>query len=326
MRETLNDLLALTLQIRRKNKTLIDYYIYPDPVPTKVLAYDPRLVVLESRIRSLQTLSYTNLIYLLDDSDAYSVSFLVEIIVQLLNAIHGFKTIFEKHYDRDLQERRPYETIYRTLEHHETQLKQLKQMQMTNPRRRLPEDLRPNAPSQFCRGAIQMINGRDRGRLSYLESHELLPENRSRLRAFGGAFLWWDCAECAYKLRYHISNSRNSNIHTTEEVREHSDIELEYRSTFLVKSHLFTPQVDDSIGARGPNHVPAAYGCLFCFANGKAVDRRETPFYDARDLAEHIAAKHKKNLPPSLMMEKFQVAVEERLPNPRIRRWELNFQ
>ena len=309
--------------IRRKTNTLIDYYIYPEPTPSAIAAYEPRLVILESRLSSFSQLSYTNLAYLLDDSDALAASYLLSIVDQLLNAVHGIQELFQSHYDRQLEVRRPFDTVYNVLLFRETQLKDTRHLHMTDTRRLKPEDLRPNHTGNFCRGAIQMINQRDRGHISYVQPKELLSENRAQLDRNSGAYLWWECQDCSFRLRYHVSTSARSNIHSTAEVREHEGVKVEYKSAFLTKSHLYQPT---SIkGSRGRLGSALKYGCVFCFVCESRDRTGVIGFATGRELATHIAGKHRgtKNIPSPLMLQKFNVAIKGKV-SENVRRWDIN--
>lgn len=344
----IDDLLAILAQIRHKLKTLVDWYIYPDIVPSEIRAYDPRLMILHARLKALATIDYQQLPYIIDGSDALASQYLTQIVEQLLNSVHGIQAIFVNHYDRELQERRPFATIWETLTYRDEQLKQVPALSPSNPRRLRPEDLRPNELGNFCRGALELANNRDRGRISFVDKKDLLEENRRKLKAFGGAYLYWECPECAYKVRYHVSNSATSNIHSTDEVREHDGLGIQYRSSFLAKCHLFLPLSEKTStsssspspfasntrrdglalarpSSYGSTYSPstAKYGCIFCFACGYELERGESAFWTAREFAEHIAREHKRPLPPSLMLHRFLVAVEGKLVDER-RRWDLN--
>ncbi|RMZ90145.1 hypothetical protein DV736_g2615, partial [Chaetothyriales sp. CBS 134916] len=279
----LSDLSKQIVSIRRKTDTLIDYYIYPEPTPSEIAAYDPRLAILKTRVATLTKLSYTNLAYLIDDSDALTAGYLEQIIDQLINAVHGIRLIFESCYDRNLEERKPYDVIYRILEYREKQVKDLKMEQMADPQRLRAEELRPNEIGDFCRGAIQVLNGRDRGKISYVADRDLLVENRARLRQFGGAYLWWECPKCDFRLRYHLSDSGKTNILSTEE-----------------------------------------YGCEFCYAMGKKLLYGVTTFSTGRELMMHMAAKHRKVLPPGPLLQKMNVAVKDKCAEG-VYRWDINF-
>lgn len=331
--QAVDDLLIILIQIRHKLKTLIDWYIYPDLVPNEIQAYDPRLLILQQRLKSMATLSYPQLPYLIDNSDVLAAQYLIVIVSQLLNAVHGIQNIFVNHYDRDLEDRRPFATIWETLTYKEEQLKQIPNLNPSNPRRLRPEDLRANELGTFCRGALQMSNHRDRGRISFVEKKDLFEEDRRTLKAFGGAFLNWTCPECAYKVRYHVASSATSNIHTTDEVREHNGIGLQYRSSFLAKCHLYLPlsektSMSSSTSRRVSVHLSlgavAKYGCVFCFASGRQLERGDSAFDTARDLAEHISLEHRTALPPSMMLHRFLVAVQGKLVDDH-KRWDLNF-
>jgi hypothetical protein len=306
--EALNDVSEYVTQICRRNRALIDYYIYPHPTPTEIEAYEPRLKALEARIKNLKKLNFSQLRHLINDPDCLAATYLLQIIQQLQNAIYGFKRLFEVHYDPGLTQRGPYATIYERLSDIEVRLKILieDRQRERNPLR--AEDERPTAATRFCKGAIQLINRSDTGTLNQVENRDLLEANKNVLRHHGGCFLWWACTSCDFRLRYHVSASKFSSIENNDEIREHGGIPMEYRSIFLAKSHLFNLQFDDL-----PKGAPK-YGCLFCFAEGRHLEHGGTTFATGKELATHICSSHKSILPPSLMLSAMNVAVNNRLP------------
>jgi hypothetical protein len=344
------DLKKQIIEIRKKNTILIGYYIDPQPVPTELLQHEPRLDILNTRLDSLAKLSYPNnastgnLSYIIDQPAAVAAAYLNEIIDQLLNAIHGFQEIFEQRYDRDLKEKKPFGKIYDTLEYREKQLKKV----IHEGRRLLPsEEITPSEPVYFCRGAVQLINGRDKGRVSSVLPNELSRENKAILNEFHGAYLWWQCSSCDFRARFHIAGSYSSSIHNTEEIREHPGCDVVYRTLFMAKSHLYSdpayavegeiqvinrrPRAWSSRNSSGnirlANRNAPKYGCVFCYAQGKDLDWAEdTMFRSGQHLAEHIAENHRKGkkIPAPLMLKKFCVAIEGRL-GEGLRRWELKF-
>ena len=343
VQEGVDDLSKQITSIRRKTNTLIDYYIYPEATPSEISAYEPRLKVLQDRLKTLSKINYPNLAHLLDDSDALGASYLIAIIDQLLNGVHGITEIFEQHYDRRLEERKPFDTIYKVLEHRERQLKDVIHNQMTDPRKLRPEDLRPNDIGYFCRGAIQMANNRDQGKITQLRDKELLDENKARLKRFGGAYLWWECNECAFRLRYHVTNSIRSSIHSTDEIRDHMGVKVEYKSTFLIRCHTYQPSPSSlSSSSRGNRSsmpffgnnndrdrgsVSASsvkYGCVFCFALGNKLERGISAFGTGKDFASHLVEKHGKNPPPGPLLQKYNVAFKGKSAEG-VRRWDVNF-
>lgn len=315
-----SDLSSQIAMIRRKTNTLIDYYIYPDPTPSAIAAYDPRLSILDARLAVLDKISYIRLAQVLDNSDALAGSYLNVIIDQLLNAIHGIQELFCKHYDRALERRKPFDAIYKTLEFRESQLKDTIATQMNDIRKVKPEDQRDNQVGVLCRGAIQMINGRDRGEIAYVAERDLLNENHARLSKYGGAYLWWKCTNCEFRLRYHLSMSAHSSIHSTQEVREHPGVNVEYKSAFLVKSHLYQPVRRESRAT-----APEKYGCVFCACQSGKV-KGPTTFSTGRELATHVADTHRKtkDLPAPLLLQGFNVAINKKLPE-NVKRWDINF-
>jgi hypothetical protein len=294
----------------------------------------------------LATLDYPHLPYLIENSDPLAAQYLVVIVEQLRNSTFGIITIFVEHYDRDLEEKRPFGTIWDTLNYREEQIKLIPAQSLSNTRRLRPEDFRGNELGKFCRGALMMLNGRDKGMISFVQPKELLDENKRKLKAFSGAFLFWECPECAYKIRYHVANSATSNIHSTDEVREHPGLDVQYRSSFLAKCHLYSPLSEKTSSSSTLSSSPSGrrdsyvltntattttainfsttrYGCIFCAARGADLERGETAFVSNKDLAEHIAYEHTRPLPPSLLLHRFFVAIDGKMIDER-RRWELN--
>ncbi|EXJ67968.1 uncharacterized protein A1O5_08582 [Cladophialophora psammophila CBS 110553] len=332
IRQAIEDLQVTLNQIRRKLRTLIDWYITPDVVPNSIQAYDPRLQILQLRLKSLSTIDFQCLPYLIDGSDDLASQYLNQIVEQLLSSVRGIQKIFVEHYDRDLQERRPFGTIWDTLIYRQDQIKQLPVICPSIPRRAAPEDLRPAELGNFCPGALGISNHRDRGRISFVETKELNDENKRKLKAFGGAFLNWQCSECACKVRYHVATSTTSSIHSTDEVRDHPGLDIQYRSSFLAKCHLYlppsgkTPSSTSTALSTNNRHDSSGlvkYGCVFCFAAGHELERGLTAFATVREFAEHIAYEHRKPLPPSLLIHRFAVAVEGKTVIGG--RWDLNF-
>ena len=137
-------------------------------------------------------------------------------------------------------------------------------------------------------------------------------------------------------------NSMQSNIHVVDETREHDGLAIEYRSAWLAKCHTFSPQsMPSATNRRNSSFVgwggsanrdrerdsssPAQYGCVFCYADGKALNRdRETAFVTGRGLAEHLVERHAKNLPPSLLLQRFRVAVKNKMAHG-VRKFDLHF-
>ncbi|KIW20321.1 hypothetical protein PV08_00896 [Exophiala spinifera] len=318
-RQAIEDLLIIIARIRHKLRTMIDWYIYPGIVPSEIEAYDPRLLILRARLESLASLSYEHLPYITDEADARAGYYLGLAVDQMLNSVLGIQKIFSNHYDRELDDKRPFAAIWETLDYRSLQLKEMSKLAPSNPRRQRPEDLRPNELGQFCRGALQISNKRDRGRISFVERKDLSEDNEQTLKAFGGAYLNWQCPECSFKVRYHVASSATSSIHSTDEVREHSGVKVQYRSSFLAKCHLYLPLSDK----KSTSASAIKYGCVFCFACGKGLDRDKAAFTNPQAFAEHLEAKHRKTLPATLMLHRYDVAVAGRTEDPK-KRWDLN--
>ena len=308
IKEALDDVADYAAQVRRRNKTLIDYYIYPHPTPSEIEAYDPRLNTLEQRIKGLKKLHFNQLRSLLNDPDCLAASYLLQYIEQLQNAIFGFERLFEERYDQSLSQRAPYSNIYERLQIIKGQLHNLdvdRQHDLNRPR---AEDIRGTGSQNFCKGAVRLINGSDPGRLTVVDRRDLLEANKTVLKHYGGCFLWWECTSCDFRLRFHLNASQGSSIQNNDEIREHPGIPLEYRSIFLVKSHLYSPEFRTL-----PRHA-SKYGCVFCFSEGRPLERGSTTFATGKDLAIHICSHHKSSHPQPLMLSKFNVAINNQLP------------
>lgn len=317
IKEAIDDVAEYTTQILRRNRALIDYYIYPHPTPTEIEAYEPRLKALETRIKNLKKLNFPQLRQLIDDPDNLAAFYLLQIIEQLQNAIYGFKRIFEDHYDPSLSQRAPYSHIYERLGDIEMRLNVLRSDRQRERNQHKAEYQQPTASTRFCTGAVQLINHSDTGKLDQVEYRDLFEVNKEVLRHHGGCFLWWSCTSCDFRLRYHVSASRYSSISNNDDIREHSGIPMEYRSAFMAKSHLFNPQFDSL-----PKGAPK-YGCLFCYAQGKRLERDSTVFATGKDLATHICSSHKSTLPPPLMLSALNVAVNNKRPE-NCKRFDVN--
>ncbi len=308
--------------ILRANNALIEHYIYPDPVPTAITAYEPRLLVLQHRIKSIKKVNFSRLERLMDDPDCLAALHLISIIKELLNAIIGFRRLFELHYDPDLRQPAHYTQALQALNFVLHHLHELRRIRLSNPNRPRAEDLLPHHDDgfsyQFCRGAIQVLNDYDRGSIANVSENQLLLRNRNVLASEGGAYLWWICpvGSCAFKLRFHVLGSHASSIHNNSETRTHPSVNLEYRSTLLIKSHLHIPS--DGAGV-------IKYGCFFCAAMGKPLEAGFTAFSTGRALATHICDVHQgSKLPASMLLEKFKVAIGRQCPIG-VERWDANF-
>jgi hypothetical protein len=310
--------------VRRRNNTLIDFYIYPSPVPTTIAAYDPRLATLQNRVKSIKKINFSQLERLINDPDCLAAGHLISIITELLSAIFGYQRLFEQHYDPNLGQRAPYATTYGALEVLQNRLHELISTRKSDPGRPRAEDLLAQSNScnssshRFCHGAIQVLNDNDRGRIANVSEKDLLLSNLDILAVQGGAYLWWRCPvpSCAFKLRFHILGSQASSIYNNYEIRSHPSVPLEYRSAFLIESHLHI--ASDGAGT-------TKYGCLFCFAEGIPLQSGQSAFSNGRELAVHVCGAHKgSKLPPAMLLEKIRVAVGGQCPTG-VGRWDANF-
>ncbi len=326
IRTALNQCADHVSAILRRNNILVEYYIYPEPVPTTIAAYEPRLLVLQDRIRSIKKVNFSHLEQLINDPDCLFAPQLISIIDDLFNVIFSFQHLFEQHYDPNLRQPVPYREALQALgsvHQHLHHLIRIRDSNSTRPRAwQLVAHHNDGSSYQFCRGAIQVLNNYDRGLITTVPENDLFLLNRNTLSSQGGAYLWWICpfsrcplSPCAFKLRFHVLDSQGSSIHTNSETRTHPSVNLEYRSTLLIKSHLHVP----SDGA-----VMMKYGCLFCFAEGRPLEVEVTAFGTGRALATHLCDAHQGGkLPQAMLLQVFKVAIDGQCPG--VNRWDANF-
>lgn len=335
--------------IRVKNTTMIGWYIHPSPTPSAIAAYEPRIDVLSKQVKEIDSIHVQNLTLLINDASSCVAHDLYMVASQLAIAIYGFQKIFIDHYDPSLGQGLPYLPIWESLEHLKHQLIAfVKFHRDENPFRRPAENLHPppsiHVPT-FCRSAIAFINREDRGRVMTCLTSELDNDSRARLKSHGGACFWWECQSCAFRVRVHVSNSATANINETDEIRSHPNINgLEYRSSWLAKSHLFHFGREEQIierdrrrrsGIEQRRHSSSLpvntygvggfkYGCILCFAAGQDLMTKGVCFPHAKDLASHLASKHGVDkLPPSLILEKFKIGVRGDVAKD-VKRWDIN--
>lgn len=325
------NLLVQITTMREKITILTDYYIYPDPIPTEIQAYDPRLALLTHRLEQIQTLSPSNLEFLIDRWELLVARNVNAIVDQLLNAVYGIEKIFVNHYDPSLHERKVFDTIHKVLEHTITQLGDISLRHTTNSQR-VKVDRRPDQDAYFCHGALEMINDLDSGSIERFErvirGGELQAKDDETLKQSEGPLLHWCCSSCSFKLRVQTPESMENSIDASDEIRTHGGINLGYRPRFLVKSHLHQP-IGREFSTVEPSQAPK-YGCVFCFSVGKPLqqgtssDPSTTIFRSAMELAAHTSENHRNPLPPWLLSLKFLVAVKGKAADGG-RGWEVNF-
>ena len=357
LKDTISETSEQISKIRKKTQFLIQVFITedldPTLIPNMIKSYDSPLAILDTRLKSLNRISFP--LYfsrLIDHAEVHGATALIEILGALLNIVHGLKTVFIDHYDRNrrlLDDKKGYQPIYELLIYREEQVKAFVAVQQAT-RHPPPEAIRPAETLHFCPGALAMLNGRDAGKVRTVTQRELTEANAARVKRLGGTFLWWECPApggCNFRVKFHMVNSMQSNIHVVDETRELNDLPIEWRSGWLAKVHLFNTSATGGDG-RGANRRSSSfggwgsgsgnnssssssssqclYGCVFCFAEGRALSRHhDTAFTSARGMAEHIVAKHAKStLPPSLLLMKFKVAVKGKVAQG-VRRWDVNF-
>lgn len=333
--------------ILRRNNALIVLYINPQPVPTVITAYEPRLQTLQSRLQSIQRLHFGQLEKIVNDPDCLAAVHLKLIVADLLNAITGYTHLFEQFYDPYLRQRAPYAHIHNALQLLRDRLIELHKTRMSNPNRPLAEQLvlAPSNTTQsesgyrFCPSAVQVLNDRDQGLISHAPAPTTIASSGWPFLpptgpAATGAYLSWTCPQprCQFRQRFLVQTSLQNSIHTNSEILSHPTIPLEYRPTFLIKSHLHLPKP-------GPFHSPTSpfspsatfsasamrFGCLFCFAEGKPLEPYGSAFATDRELALHVNGKHQGGaMPAAVVLEAVKVAWGGRFP-VGVKRWDVNF-
>jgi hypothetical protein len=166
------------------------------------------------------------------------------------------------------------------------------------------EIVQAHHPLKFCPGSIQLLNGKDQGRVAPVwrkEDLKTLTDAQQRLLEKGnGGFMFWKCTSCLFKIKYHVNESELSTILKTEELRTAENVA--YRSAFLAKSHLVHNATTPS----------CKYGCLFCFARGMPLEQqRSTGFKSSKELLKHLQKEHSRNIPHPIVTDRVRAIFGE---------------
>lgn len=155
----------------------------------------------------------------------------------------------------------------------------------------------------LCNSAKLLNSGTNKGVLQHAQLREV---DKQVIKKRGGAFQFWKCDLCDFRVRYHTSRCESAKIETTEELHTPGKGNLTLRTIFLAKSHLQCQQ-----GQR------FQYACLFCMGNGKKLEGGSTAFAKAADLADHVDRCHDAGSLPQLFMKKMYVATPDEEPEGR---------
>lgn len=359
IKAALDETLEAIETVRVRNSNLIAVFL-PDMPPNEYLAtYETNLRTLEARVKSIKKLNFNHCTHIFDDPDVAAGKHLMHHVFDVIRSVDGIKSWFDQYFDR-LTIQRSYQQILEKLHLIKKRLEELQQTREANNGReraeafaakQLPNThalplpasthsapvLYPAAPIpnpqtryHFCPSAALLINGPDKGNISAVAPKELMAENQAKLFEQGGAFLWWNCpgphprpGPCGFRIRYHIQGGQNSNVHSTNELRRHDGIALEYTTVFLIKSHLHTLVQTPALPT---SKTPVAkYGCLFCYAEGLELISGQSVHATSKSLAAHIVSTHKgTKTPPILVLEKLRVALAGRTARG-VPRWDINF-
>jgi hypothetical protein len=155
----------------------------------------------------------------------------------------------------------------------------------------------------LCNSAKLLNSGMNKG---VLEHAQLRDADKQVIKKKGGSFQFWKCDLCDFRVRYHATQCKSSNIETTDEIRRPGKGYITLRTVFLAKSHLY----------KQPGQ-PLRYACLFCIGSGKRLEGGRTTFAKEDDLADHIDRCHDAGSLPQLFMKKLYVASPDERPTAR---------
>lgn len=229
------------------------------------------------------------------------------IINDLLHVANWYSTTLHQTFPRDprIQYGSPYGEERETLQSLNIELDRLVSEKLNDTERPLAAQIVPtHQPSKFCTGSIQLLNGKDEGRVLPVWRKEdiknLTDEQKAKLEKDKGGFMFWKCHDCHFKIKYFVDESESSTILKTEELRTSASIA--YRSAFLAKSHLHHRSAA----------VSCKYGCLFCFSRGLPLDKqRSTAFQSSKDLLRHLQSEHSRNVPHPIISERLKTVFGE---------------
>lgn len=243
--ESIEMMLDTIDRVARKNEAMIELYVRPRPVPSEIAAHRAGLEKLAGRVDSLATLDITALSQVMDLATAWLAQSLLSVVTQLSNAIYGIQQIWINHYDSAFGQRKVYDILTQALDYKFKQLNNFIATANRDPSHRNVEGRVPatdhSSELSFCKGAIGLGNGRDSGKMAQVMSEDLTAAERAQVDSHSGAYLWWTCSYCAFKLKYYAPSQTQSSIHSIDDVRSHSGDGIggvDLRKPWLIKCHL----------------------------------------------------------------------------------------
>lgn len=178
---------------------------------------------------------------------------------------------------------------------------------------------------QICPGAIELINGRDHGRVESANRFDCSPKgaisarSRSNLESVGGHYKWWYCRSCDYRCEFHVRDVTDMSLSEANLILPSTRFpDLYFRETLWAKFHLRTVNVSDTY-----RDGPEVLGCVFCVADGEAL--RDNIFRRRGDLLRHIRNHHFYRMPPELIRDKLGVSAGETIPRTSPSTFDVHF-
>lgn len=162
----------------------------------------------------------------------------------------------------------------------------------------------------LCRGAVDLINRRDRGRVTPIRgSTHYISRTSSRryVRDNGGGYRWWKCPSCAFRCEFYVAPgaSATSTILDSDHIVTPRTIsDMRYRATLSAMNHLPVEDVKDN-----DTLEKDTLGCAVCVAEGRHLSPGDNAFQRRGQLLNHLRARHSIHLPIDLITNRLGITV-----------------
>jgi hypothetical protein len=165
----------------------------------------------------------------------------------------------------------------------------------------LHQDLHP------CRGGLKLIKGEDGGGIDRCLKNDLKHAELERLVRGGkrGAYLFWKCDSCKFRIKYFVSKSAAASLLTNDDHPSLKDSKVRCSRAFLAMSHM--EQQDTKRTSN--SHGPPKYTCIICALHPPAAKAGSNhTFCNRDDYAKHVENAHiNGTLPPPFVLNKLGI-------------------
>ncbi|KAF7503800.1 hypothetical protein GJ744_003241 [Endocarpon pusillum] len=158
-----------------------------------------------------------------------------------------------------------------------------------------------------CKGALQLLKGDDRGGIDRCLRKDLTPQEHERLDQGGkrGAYFFWKCDSCGFRIKYFASKSRHASLLTNDDNFTFKDSKVQCTQAFIAMSHV------EQRGVRKHNSLKGLpkYTCLICALHRPAArPGHNHTFSNREDYMRHVEDLHlNDNTLPAFLLQKLGI-------------------